>query len=146
MDEPEFVYADETYQLRFLGKILDVAEKPNLEGITQPVPLLLLHGVEHPVALQVDDLLGSREIVVKSVGSQLSSISGIAGATILGDGSVVLILDMPAMLRRVDAAVSEGRTSNIISEAEVIEQKPLVMVVDDSITVRKVTSDRKSVV
>ncbi len=139
MDKPEFVYAGENYQLRYLGKILDVAEKPNLEGITQPIPLLLLHGVENPVALQVDDLLGSREIVVKSVGTQLSSISGIAGATILGDGSVVLILDLPAMLRRVDAAVSEGRISRIVEEKE-SEKKPLVMVVDDSITVRKVTS------
>ncbi len=140
MDRPEFIYADETYNLRYLGKILDVAEKPNLDGVTQPIPLLLLHGSEHPVALQVDDLLGSREIVVKSVGTQLSSISGIAGATILGDGSVVLILDLPAMLRRIDAAVSDGLMTSVYNEPEVTEKKPLVMVVDDSITVRKVTS------
>ncbi len=140
MDDPEFLYAGDSFQLRYLGKLLDTAEKPKLDGVTQPVPLLLLHGVERPVALQVDELLGSREIVVKSLGQQLSSISGVSGATILGDGSVVLILELPALLRRIDAPSAESDYEPHVIEEHQEEEKPVVMVVDDSITVRKVTS------
>lgn len=140
MDDPEFLYAGDSFQLRYLGKLLDTTEKPKLDGVTQPVPLLLLHGVERPVALQVDELLGSREIVVKSLGHQLSSISGVSGATILGDGSVVLILELPALLRRIDAPSSESDYETTVIEEHKEEEKPVIMVVDDSITVRKVTS------
>jgi chemosensory pili system protein ChpA (sensor histidine kinase/response regulator) len=63
------------------------------------LPVLLIRGGDQRIAIQVDQLIGSREIVVKSVGSQLASVAGISGATILGDGSVVIILDAVAMLR-----------------------------------------------
>ena len=52
-----------------------------------------------PTALVTDELVGSREIVVKSVGPQIASIRGISGATILGDGRIVIILDMGALVR-----------------------------------------------
>jgi chemosensory pili system protein ChpA (sensor histidine kinase/response regulator) len=139
-DDPVYMYAGEPYALRYLGKLLDPAAKPNLEGLTRPLPLLLLHGVEHPVALQVDELQGSREIVVKSVGTQLSSITGLSGATILGDGRVVLILDLPALWRRADAPVVEAEAKAKQLAEQEVEKAPTVMVVDDSITVRKVTS------
>jgi len=134
--ESKFGYAGIDYSVYYLGKMLDHHTSARLEGVSQPLPVLLLHGADHPTALQVDDLLGSREIVVKSTGSQLSSVSGISGATIQGDGRVVLILDMPALVRRVDATVSDADFVE-----EIVEDKiPTVMVVDDSITVRKVTT------
>ena len=135
--ESPFEYAGIDYSMYYLGQILDHHSSANLQGVTQPLPVLLLHGADHPTALQVDDLLGSREIVVKSIGSQLSSISGLSGATILGDGRVVLILDMPALIRRIDAtAIAADEQEVQVVEAGV----PTVMVVDDSITVRKVTT------
>jgi len=76
--------------------------------------------------------------VVKSVGPQISAVKGVAGATILGDGSVVMILDVAEMLR--------GGASLAMAQVEELIQQPTrdntvtVMVVDDSITVRKVTS------
>jgi len=135
--DSQFDYAGINYSMYYLGQILEHDRQANLRGATQPLPVLLLHGADHPTALQVDELLGSREIVVKSIGSQLSSISGLSGATILGDGRVVLILDMPALIRRIDATIED--------DAEVVVQEsadrvPRVMVVDDSITVRKVTT------
>ncbi len=134
--DSHFEYAGIDYSMYHLGQMLDHQTTINLQGVTQPLPVLLLHGADHPTALQVDDLLGSREIVVKSIGSQLSSISGLSGATILGDGRVVVILDMPALIRRVDAIA-------ISDDADVVEvvddRDPVIMVVDDSITVRKVT-------
>ena len=134
--DSKFAYAGIDYSVYYLGKMLDHQSNARLDGVSQPLPVLLLHGADHPTALQVDDLLGSREIVVKSTGSQLSSVSGISGATIQGDGRVVLILDMPALVRRVDATITD-----MDFVEEIVEDKiPTVMVVDDSITVRKVTT------
>ncbi|MCF6193367.1 MAG: Hpt domain-containing protein, partial [Kangiellaceae bacterium] len=135
--ESKFDYAGINYSMYYLGAMLDRQAKARLEGVSQPLPVLLLHGADHPTALQVDDLLGSREIVVKSIGSQLSTVSGLSGATIQGDGRVVLILDMPALVRRVDAQIDDTP----ILKGTVDEEKiPQIMVVDDSITVRKVTT------
>ncbi len=130
-----YEYAGQPYRMRYLGTLIDHTVQPRFEGVFKPVPVLLLHGAEHPIALQVDELLGSREIVVKSVGSLLSTVSGLSGASILGDGRVVLILDLPALLRRADAIQIED-----VVEAVVEEKQPLALVVDDSITVRKVTA------
>ncbi|WP_144392322.1 Hpt domain-containing protein [Pleionea sediminis] len=137
-DNPEarFEYAGMPYHMRYMGNLLDHHTRPDLEGITKPLPVLLLHGAEHPTAVQVDELMGSREIVVKSVGQQLSLLSGLSGATILGDGRVVLILDVPALTRRADAVMDID--SAVYEEVEE-DKVPTVMVVDDSITVRKVT-------
>jgi chemosensory pili system protein ChpA (sensor histidine kinase/response regulator) len=85
--------------------------------------------------LHVDSLLGSREIVIKPVGMQLSGIDGISGATILGDGGVVMILDV--------FALSRSNTRTYVPEIMPVvqdEKRLVVMVVDDSITVRKVTA------
>jgi chemosensory pili system protein ChpA (sensor histidine kinase/response regulator) len=78
-------------------------------------------------------MLASQEIVVKSVGPQLSGIQGISGATILGDGSIVLILDINALVR-TGAPVAELRSA----APAPADERPLAMVVDDSITVRRV--------
>jgi len=139
LDEPVYEYAGITYELNYLGTLLETNRRPDFEGVLKPVPVLLLHGVDKPVAVQLDGLIGSREVVVKSLGAQLSSISGLSGATILGDGSVVLILDMPSLWRR--HITSEGELEKVEEEPVYEEEHiPTVMVVDDSITVRKVTS------
>jgi chemosensory pili system protein ChpA (sensor histidine kinase/response regulator) len=50
-------------------------------------------------AIRIDAVIGSREIVVKSVGPQVSSVPGMLGATIMGDGSVLIILDLAPLVR-----------------------------------------------
>lgn len=90
------------------------------------------------MAFQVENLMGSREIVVKSVGPQISTVRGVSGATILGDGRVVMILDIAAMLRSGVVDVP-GQVENMVHEQAATEGIT-VMVVDDSITVRKVTT------
>jgi chemosensory pili system protein ChpA (sensor histidine kinase/response regulator) len=81
-----------------------------------------------------DELMGSREIVVKSVGPQVASVRGVSGATILGDGRIVIILDMGALVR------SEWRSRTAdVSVRQTRDERIFVMVVDDSITVRRVT-------
>jgi len=98
--------------------------------------VLLVRAFDQQVAVQVDALAGSREIVVKSLGAQFAAVPGLGGATILGDGSVVLILDLLAQLR-ARQGVAAPRTG-YQHGAQV--RRLQVLVVDDSVTVRKVTS------
>jgi chemosensory pili system protein ChpA (sensor histidine kinase/response regulator) len=136
---PAFEYAGQDYKLRYLGQLLGVSGAPNLEGQTEPRPVLLIRNAEPPTAVQIDSLMGSREVVVKTLGPQFAAVPGLSGATVLGDGSVVVILDMLASVRADIARNLLGQQSEIIP---VIAKKNvrLVMVVDDSVTVRKVTS------
>lgn len=140
-----FEYAGQTYELRYLGELLNNGQRPKLVGQSLPLPVILVRSNEHSVAVQVDSLAGSREIVVKSLGPQFATVPGISGATILGDGRVVVILDLLATIRVLHAhLLTQLQPLRMIGEdqpAEVeIDRPTLVMVVDDSVTVRKVTS------
>jgi chemosensory pili system protein ChpA (sensor histidine kinase/response regulator) len=75
------------------------------------VPVVLVRAGEHSTGLVTDELIGSREIVVKSVGPQISGIRGISGATILGDGRIVIILDIGALVRADWRARRAGRAA-----------------------------------
>jgi chemosensory pili system protein ChpA (sensor histidine kinase/response regulator) len=100
--------------------------------------LLLRSGVQR-IALHVDELVGNQEIVVKNVGAQLARVPGVAGATVLADGRIVLIMNPVALAQR--AKVAPQQVADFIPiEAEEGVVAPVVMVVDDSLTVRKVTS------
>ena len=140
--ESHYDYAGNRYQYLSLGKVLS-GVSPVLPGGKQRIPLLLLRSGDHRVALQVDTLLGRQEIVIKSVGPQLSSVNVLSGATILPDGEVALILDVGNLVRSV-MAQQHGVAEPLLPAAEAVpaqaeEHRLTVMVVDDSITVRKVT-------
>ncbi len=131
--EPSFQYGEETYKFRHLGMYLggQAAELPEEEAF---VPVILVRAGEYSAALLTDEMLASREIVVKTVGPQLASIRGISGATILGDGRIVLILDINALVRTGAPVVEIKRAAPTPAD-----DRPLALVVDDSITVRRVT-------
>jgi chemosensory pili system protein ChpA (sensor histidine kinase/response regulator) len=135
--EARFDYAGMAYEVRHLGSMLGTG-RPRLDSGPTRMPVLLARTGERCVALQVENLMGSREIVVKSVGPQISSVRGITGATILGDGRVVMILDVAALLR-AGASSAMGQVENMLHQPA-RTQGLTVMVVDDSITVRKVTT------
>jgi chemosensory pili system protein ChpA (sensor histidine kinase/response regulator) len=128
-----FEYAGVTYQVRHLGEYFG---RPVRTGpIGNSVPVVLVRSGDSAVAVQVDGVQGSREIVVKGLGPQFAGLAGISGATILGDGGVVVILDLPALIR--------ARRERVTVERKRSGSKPharTVLVVDDSVTVRKVTS------
>ena len=63
------------------------------------MPVVLVRAGELSTGVVTDELIGTREIVVKTVGPQISGIRGISGATILGDGRIVVILDIGALVR-----------------------------------------------
>jgi len=138
--EPHQEYAGERYPLIELETQLgfDVEELPE-----STLSLLMIEAGEHRAALRVNELQGHREIVIKPVGPQISSITGILGGTITGDGQVVPILDMGPLIRRAfDKNLLPGHEAEYqrAERAEEIKRTPLVMVVDDSITMRRVTA------
>jgi len=141
--ERSFEYSGTEHRLEYLGSMLGSEAKPKLAGQKMPIPVLLIQG-ETPYALQVDSLLGSREIVVKTLGTQFGSVLGVSGGTILGDGSVVIILDLPAMMRnQASLEYQQAKALDAIEAEKRHEQEERIkriLVVDDSVTVRKVTT------
>ena len=93
------------------------------------------------MAVLVDALIGNEEIVVKNTGPQIAHISGISGATVLGNGEILLILNPIALSVRASAAVPQAQQAMAepAPEAAPVTRLPTVMVVDDSLTVRKIT-------
>jgi len=130
-----YYYAGEAYVLYDLGSLVGQAVA-RADGQAQ-VPLLLVRAGDLRAAVAIDQVLGNREIVVKPVGLQIASVPGIYGATITGDGRVVVILDIAPLVRRY---LSQPARPTLETQVQAQRQVPLVMVVDDSLTMRKVTS------
>jgi chemosensory pili system protein ChpA (sensor histidine kinase/response regulator) len=132
-DASLFEYGGQKYRFQQLGSFVGLGPT-RLPESDVSMSVVLIRAGEHSTALVTDELVGSREIVVKSLGPQISGIRGIAGATILGDGRIVIILDMGSLVR------SEWRAKT--TETTVLDQRDrrtFALVVDDSITVRRVT-------
>ncbi len=100
-------------------------------------PVLLVRSGVEAIAIEVDDMIGNQEVVVKNIGPQLARVPGIAGATVLGTGEIVLILN-PVPLAARPASMNYVVTSPNVQVAGV-PSEPRIMVVDDSLTVRKIT-------
>jgi chemosensory pili system protein ChpA (sensor histidine kinase/response regulator) len=139
--EPSFQYGNEDFGIHDLAELLGLP--PGLPAEGEQQPLLLTRAGDLRAAIRIDAVLGSREIVVKSVGPQISSVPGLLGATIMGDGSVLIILDLAPLVRhgiiRREQRLSAGLSAVQAPVIEEVQVRPLVMVVDDSITMRKVT-------
>ncbi|RDS85412.1 Hpt domain-containing protein [Dyella psychrodurans] len=142
-DNPQFEYNGEEFGIHDLAELLGL--NAGHVGDEEQLPLLLTRSGDLRAAIRIDAVIGSREIVVKSVGPQVSSVPGILGATIMGDGSVLVILDLAPLVRhglgRREQRLAEGlQYATTAPVVEDVRTKPMVMVVDDSITMRKVTS------
>ena len=128
----------------------------------QYTPIVIMHSGNERVALHVDQVIGNREVVVKNIGQQLARMVGISGATVLGSGDIVLILNPLPLAQKMEhemlraprllqensdtpqvtassavlGAVSEAATQQPVQG---LRRHHIVMVVDDSLTVRKVS-------
>jgi chemosensory pili system protein ChpA (sensor histidine kinase/response regulator) len=100
--------------------------------------LLLRSGIQR-VAVHVDELLGNHEIVVKSIGQQLTRVPGVSGATVLADGTVALIMNPVYLAYRSLGMHSTTGLPHATQPAAAKAVPAVVMVVDDSLTVRKIT-------
>lgn len=128
-----------TYPFSHLSHLL--GETADIPETARNSPVLFLHSGTQYLAVHTDELLGSDEVVVKNMGAQLAQAPGVEGATITGDGEVILILNPVKLLQRgdVQAMLNAPATGPAAVERKKTPAPPTVMVVDDSLTVRKVT-------
>lgn len=120
-----------------LAHLEDLLELPPTSRIPDKVIVVIITVAEKRLGLIVDNLAGEQEIVMKSLGSQLTRVGGIAGATVLGSGEVILVLH-PADLVKLAANIqphSYAHENNDNGHGEPSKRKP-ILVVDDSITTR----------
>jgi len=142
-------YGGEAIPFFWSGALLQSsAASQETQGRTLPV--VIFRSAAQRVAVHVDEVLGSQEVVVKNLGAQLSRLPGLAGMSVLASGAVVLIYN-PVALSTVYGAQVRGWVSSRLAAGvagtaggvdrpdAVVSSVPLVLVVDDSITVRRVT-------
>lgn len=128
-------WAGRDYSLHYFARLIGDAElQPEVQTYT---PVLLLRSGTNRIALQVDEIAGNQEVVMKPIGVQLARVPGITGATVTGDGKIVLIVNPVLMANREMIVVSHTRM--VAAEAPAVS-RPVLLVVDDSLTMRKVLS------
>ncbi len=132
---------DRSYPLHYLQQLLGVTSATQIQPYNSV--LLLRSGIQR-IALHVDELIGNQEIVVKNIGPQLARVPGVAGATVMPDGSIVLIANPVQLAQHARAALPAREAmpaaAAVPAVPELQDAAPIVMVVDDSLTVRKITS------
>ncbi|WP_082161890.1 Hpt domain-containing protein [Cardiobacterium hominis] len=128
-------YNDQDYRQYILGAYFK-PEQYTFAVEEQSAPVLFINAGGEPVAFHVDRILNRLEIIVKNVNRQVLNIPGISGATILGDGRVVPVLELLDLSRRI------ANLTPIHDEVAAAEEAriPNVLVVDDSVTMRKVST------
>lgn len=129
--------------LRRLGEILQLKNPPDEKS--KRVAVLVMKSGNKQIGLVVDQIVEGREIVIKSLGNHLRHIRAVSGATLMGDGSVVLILNPPELVSEPTQTGTRQWTPRASSNGhhpnERIAKTMQVMVVDDSLSVRKVVSN-----
>jgi chemosensory pili system protein ChpA (sensor histidine kinase/response regulator) len=141
-EQPELEYAGQNFSLHYLSKLVDAEERFIAGDDQSKQAVILSRSGDDRIALHVDELLGNREVVAKSLGRQLSQAKGLSGASILADGSVVLILDIIGLVRHGAGSAVKVIYKGVSDDGiqTISSARNTVMVVDDSITMRRVAS------
>jgi chemosensory pili system protein ChpA (sensor histidine kinase/response regulator) len=133
----EAQWQNRNYPFRYLPRLLgDFDSQPEHKRFHS---IMFVRSGANVVAIHVDEVAGAQEIVVKNTGRLLSRIAGITGATVLGSGEIVLIINPVILAGREPIAFSSTDASVAAREEAPIITIPTVMIVDDSLTVRKIT-------
>ena len=125
----------------------------SIEPASKTLPIVIFRSASQRVAVHVDEILGNQEAVVKNLGPQLSRLPGLAGLTVLASGAVILIYNPVALAAVYGEQARQFSATRLGAEPEPVagmggpkpeasapvSQVPLILVVDDSITVRRVT-------
>jgi chemosensory pili system protein ChpA (sensor histidine kinase/response regulator) len=129
-----------SYPLHSLQRLLEGAGANDIQGYNSV--LLLRSGIQR-IALHVDQMLGNHEIVVKNIGPQLARVPWMAGATVLADGSIVPIVNPVVLAQRTRGGAPGFEAATLVPPIRGNDAQgaaPVIMVVDDSLTVRRITS------
>ncbi|MGH8726567.1 MAG: Hpt domain-containing protein [Burkholderiales bacterium] len=130
----EVQWLGHTYPFYYLPRVLG-----DMEHQYEAKPyncVMLLKSGESRLAIHVDELVRNQEVVLKNIGPQLSRVPGIAGATVMPNGQPVLVLNPVQIAAREYLSQTPVQIETRVEKANMA---PIVMVVDDSLTVRKIT-------
>jgi len=129
-------WAGRDYPLHYLSKLIgDVDHVAQQHAYT---PVVLLRSGTYRTALHVDEIIGNQEVVMKQIGTQLARVPGMIGATVLGDGVIVLVINPVQLANREALSIGAIKVTTFAPVAEAV--KKVALVVDDSLTMRKVLS------
>jgi len=132
----EIPWSGRQYPIHYLPRLIgDEGTSPEAQRSS---PVLLLRSGTYHIALHVDEILGNREVVVKRIGQQLTLVPGIVGATVLGDGKIMLIINPVQLANRAVLAAGTVHVNAVPAATESLTRT--ILVVDDSLTMRKVLS------
>ena len=140
-----YEFGDSALPFFWLGALLQLSRPGEGQGRMRTV--VVVRSAQQRIAVHVDEVLGNQEVVVKNLGPQLSRLPGLAGMTLLASGAVALIYNPVALAtlygdaaRAMMAPRAADAPPLLPSEsAAAAPVAPLVLVVDDSLTVRRVT-------
>ena len=143
-----FVLGDRSMPFYWLGALLQLGPV-GLEHAGRTRSVVVVRSAQQRIALHVDEVLGNQEVVVKNLGPQLSRLPGLAGVTLLASGAVALIYNPVALATLYGAAARAATNAALHAPARAhglpevgvpaLVAAPLILVVDDSLTVRRVT-------
>lgn len=132
----QVVWSDREYPLHYFAGLIGNADLVAEQHVYTPI--ILLRSGTYRIALHVDEVIGNQEVVMKQIGTQLARVPGMIGATVLGDGDIVLVVNAVQLANREALAIGAVKATTF---APVVEKtRKIVMVVDDSLTMRKVLS------
>ncbi|MBL6982371.1 MAG: hybrid sensor histidine kinase/response regulator, partial [Anaerolineales bacterium] len=131
--KPAIRTQDQPLPLLSLARVLELHGEEKPLAPNQKIPVIVVGVVEKRVAFRVDAFQGTQEVVIKNLGSQLKRVRNVAGATILGSGQVVMILNIADLIQ--SAQLAPGTKTLVPVEVSEISRRR-VLVVDDSITTR----------
>ena len=137
--ETVFKLDDQVYKTLPIETLLSMSEDRR-EGDRNYRPVILVKDDSGgTVAIRVQELIDSRDVVVKSMGSYIPKIQGVIGATVLGDGSIAPVIDLPELIQSgsimEDKLIHNDKNTDINIESSV--KPPYVLIVDDSLSARK---------
>ncbi|MGZ5786301.1 MAG: Hpt domain-containing protein, partial [Ramlibacter sp.] len=145
-----YEFGGEQLPFYWSGALLQASQR-STEPQTKTLPVVIFRSAAQRIAVHVDEVLGNQEVVVKNLGPQLARLPGLAGMTVLASGAVVLIYNPVALTAvygeqarllsadRAQPEVMEAAGTPAAPLTPALPQIPLILVVDDSITVRRVT-------
>jgi len=141
----QYEYRGHDYPVHSLGILFGVESAATSfdKAEDKRPPVLMFRSAEASAALQVDAVMGNQEVIVKPVGPQFQTLNGISGATVLGDGRVVVVLELAALVRNLASQShkqEEARALSMARQEATRRELIKILVIDDSITMRKVTA------
>lgn len=116
-----------------LSDVLELPRQPAMDKVPEQAPVVVLGAGHRHVAFRVDEILGEQEVLVKTLGRQLARVRNVAGASVLGTGQVVAVLNVPDLLK---SAVKQAAPPPVTFETQGVAEKQSILVVEDSITSR----------